>query len=578
MRTENYFCHAIALVILLGIVGGFPLLAQDGRVKINVHPPEAYVFVDGQAMGPAHHTLALRPGDHRIDLYNYGYKPVTHNVSISSFTTTNIDATLEAIPDTVSGPWGCITIEGANRDAVLLNGKTPEYFVGHGDEFNHEWWWKQELVVPPGPHQLTIVQQGKEIWSGAVEVPANQRVVVDIPKGVRKTVPWSRGEKLSSSRRFSAGIASARIAVAKPIAQLSSQTQQINCGDSAQLKWSATDAAHVDLTPIGAVGISGEQSVQPRQTTTYELKASGPGGAATSATTVNVNNSIQAQLALSPAEIRYKRVGDKVVEQASTALNWSASNANAVSIDPLGSVDLSGNRSLQVTPRKTDTGAVNETVTYTLTASNACGATETRTATLHIVGSIEAESILAMRSVYFPTDIPKPNRMKLGLAASQKQTLNSLADAFKTYLAEHPDAHLILVGYADQRGPHQYNQALSERRAEVAKNFLIEQGIAADKIETQAYGEERNLDSDEVKRLLAQNPDVTDQVRQRALQKITTTVYAHNRRVDMRLSTTGQESVRNYPFAAEDFSMLVKRGGEAKEGVVLAGEKERIEN
>jgi hypothetical protein len=42
-------------------------------------------------------------------------------------------------------------------------------------------------------------------------------------------------------------------------------------------------------------------------------------------------------------------------------------------------------------------------------------------------------------------------------------------------------------------------------------------------------------------------------------------VYAHNRRVDLKLSTTGQESARSYPFAAEDFSILVHRGGELKE-------------
>ena len=578
MRTENYSHRAVVFVVLLGVVSASPLLAQDGKLKVSVHPPEAYVFVDGKALGQANHTLAVAPGNHRIDLVNYGYKTVTRDVSISSGTTTSIDAKLEPVSESASGPWGCITIEGAHRDAILLNGKTPEYFVGHGDEFNHEWWWKQELIVPPGSHQLTVVEQGREIWSGSVDVPANQRVVVDIPKGVRKTVPWPRGEKLGTSPRFQAGTASARVAVAKPTAQLSSQAEKINCGDGVQLKWTATDAAHVDLSPIGPVAVSGEQLVLPKQTTPYELTSSGPGGTATATTTVNVNNGIQAELALSPSEIRYKRVGDKVVEQAGSALNWSVSNANAVSIDPLGSVDVSGNRALQVTPRKTDTGNVDETVTYTLTASNTCGATETRTATLHIVGSIEAESILAMHSVYFPTDVPRRNRIKSGLVNSQQQTLKSLAGAFKDYLGAHSDAHLVLTGYADQRGPHSYNQALSERRAEVAKTFLIEQGIPADKIETQAFGEDRNLKADQVKELLTANPDASEEARRNAQHKLTTMVYAHNRRVDMKLSTTGQESVRHYPFTAEDFSTLVKRGGEAKGALVQAAEKEKIEN
>jgi len=575
MRTANHICGAIALVVLLGMSANLPMSAQEGKLKVKVHPPEAYVFVDGKAMGQAYHTVMLSPGNHRIDLVNYGYKTTTRDVSISSGETLRIEAQLEPIPETVTGPWGCITIENAQRDAVLLNGKSVEFFVGHGDEFNHQFGLKQELVVPPGTYQLNVVREGKDIWTGSVEVPANQRVVVDVPTGVRKTVPWTRGEQMSASPRFHAGIASARVAVAKPTAQLSSQTEQTSCGDSAKLKWNTTDAASVELNPIGIVTANGEQSVQPKQTTPYELKATGPGGTATAKTTVNVNSGIAAKLELSPAEVRYTKVGDKVTESADSSLTWSVSNANAVSIDSLGSVDPTGNRPVQVAPRKTDPGPVDETVTYTLTAANACGGAETRTATLHITGSIKQPEItLAMRSIYFSTD--KPNvRGSKGLAVSQQQTLKMLAGAFNNYLADHPDARLVLAGHADRRGPNQYNQALSERRATVVKNFLVKQGVAAEKIDSHAFGEERNLKSVEVKQLITQNLDATDQDRQKALQRLTTMVYAHNRRVDMKLSTTGQESVRNYPFTAEDFSILVKRG-ELKEGIAGSEEKENL--
>lgn len=571
--------YLIFFFILLGLVSGLPLLAQDGKLKLNVYPPETYVFVDGQPMGPAHHTLALSPGTHVIGLYNYGFKSVTHDVNITSGQTTNLDAKLERVSDNVSGPWGAITIEGANRDAIFLNGKTPEYFVGHGDEFNHNWWWKQELVVPSGTHQLTAVRQGKEIWSGSVEVPANERVVVRIPDGVRKTVSWPRGEKLSSIPRFQAGIASATVAVAKPTAQLSAQTQQMNCGDAAQLKWSAIDAAHVELTPIGAVATSGEQSVQPRQTTTYQLTASGPGGTATSSATINVNNAIQADLAMSPAEIRYRRVGDTVVEHSSTALNWSASNASTVSIDPLGSVDSSGNRTLQLTPKKTDPGDVNETVTYTMTASNACGATETRTAVVHIAGSIAPSepTTIAINSIFFPTDLPKPRRIDAGVTRSQQQTLKAVADAFKNFLSSNPTAHLVLAGHADQRGPKPYNQTLSERRAQAAKNFLIKEGVPEANIEMKGLGEERNLTAAEVKQLVDRNPALDDVARKRAFGKMQTVTFAHNRRVDLTVSTTGQQSLQQYPFEAADYAALLKRGGTVRESeVVQAGQREKI--
>ncbi len=76
--------------------------------------------------------------------------PQVHDV-ITGGQDTNLEITLQAVASTVSPTFGAMTIEGANRNAVLLNGKTPDFFVGHGDEFNHEWWWKQELVVPPAP-------------------------------------------------------------------------------------------------------------------------------------------------------------------------------------------------------------------------------------------------------------------------------------------------------------------------------------------------------------------------------------------------------------------------------------------
>ena len=105
---------------------------------------------------------------------------------------------LEAVAGKVSGPFGAVTVEGANRDAVLLNGETPDLFVGHGDEFNQDWWWRQELVVPPGTYQLTIQGGDKDVWSGEVNVPANQRVVVDASKGDMAPVSSIRDPTLES--------------------------------------------------------------------------------------------------------------------------------------------------------------------------------------------------------------------------------------------------------------------------------------------------------------------------------------------------------------------------------------------
>ena len=580
MRSE-WSASRIVATALFVLAGAISVFAQDGKLNLHVTPKQAYIFVDDRAISEAskHHSLSLKPGEHKIELVNYGYESVTRDVTISPGKTTDIEVALQPVGAKVGGPFGAIAIEKADRDAVLLNGKTPDFFVGHGDEFNTDFlWWKQELVVPPGAYQVTVLGGDKEIWSGSVNVPANQRVIIDVPKGVKKTVSWKRGEKLSSVPRFTAGVASATVAIAKPTAELSTTVAQLNCGDSSQLKWSSSDAPKIEISPVGSVAASGEQSVTPTQTTTYDLTAVGPGGTASSSVTVNVNSTVQAEVGLSPAEVQYKRVGDKIVEHGSTALNWKASNASNVSIDPLGSVDASGSRTLTVAPQKSDFGPVDETVNYTLKATNQCGGVETRTVGLHIVGSIEPGA-LSMRSVYFQTDRPGSLKSEVALLPSEKQALQRIADEFKKYLSFKSDAHLSLTGYADKRGPTAYNQRLSERRAQLAKRFLIEQGVPEANIETQAFGNQNNLTADQVKQLLDQDTDISAELRGQIVKRLGNIVLAYNRRVDFTLSSTGQESARAYPFNTDDFAKLAERNGPRRPPLVeMAAQKERMGN
>ncbi len=581
MKLHLPWVPLVFSVVAFGMA--MPSMAQsnDGKVVLHVTPKQAYVWVDGRAISEAskHHSLTLAAGDHKIVLANYGYAAETRDVTIVAGKTQALDVTLQPVSGTVSGPFGAMTIEGADRDAVLLNGKTPDYFVGHGDEFDNDWIWKQELVVPPGTYQVTVQSGDKDAWSGSVDVAANKRVVIDIPKGVRKTVDWPRGSKLTSIPRFTVGTASATVAVAKPTAQLSSTVAQVNCGDSSQLKWTTTDAPGVQISNIGSVAANGDQSVQPKQNTTYELTATGPGGTVTSSTAVSVNNAIQANLQLAPAEIHYRKIGDKVVQNDGSALSWSASNASNVAIDQFGNVDANGNRPLQITPKQTTPGNIDETITYTLTATNGCGGSETRTAALHITGTIENPELALSRSVYFPTNRPRNLKSDAALLPSEQDALKTLADSFKAYLTAVPDAHLVLGGHADKRGPANYNQSLSERRAELAKKFLEEQGIPEANLETKAYGKTDNLTVDQVKQLLEQNPNLSAEERQKALAKIQTVVLANNRRVDITLSKTGQESARMYPFNSPDYAALVNRGKPLEAKVVEnAGEKEKIKN
>jgi outer membrane protein OmpA-like peptidoglycan-associated protein len=364
---------------------------------------------------------------------------------------------------------------------------------------------------------------------------------------------------------------------------LSASAAQINCGNSSQLKWTSTDAPQVEIVPVGQVASSGEQAVQPKQTTSYQLTALGPGGTVTSSATVDVNTAVQANLELSPPQVQYKRIGDKVVQEGSTVLNWTSANASTVSIDQFGTVDSNGNRTLQIKPQKTDPGSVDETVTYTLEAANECGGTTTQTATLHILGSIEPPPELEMRSVYFETDVPTAEDAENGLLPSEQEMLKSIAESFTRYVAMTPGAHLSLSGHADERGPNEYNKSLSERRVQLVKVFLKQQGVSADALDTQALGEEQNLSPDEVKQLIQQNPNLSDEEQQKVMGMLQTLALASNRRVDITLSTTGQQSRREYPFKAGDFAELIDRHSPASgkgvgSALQPAAKKEKISN
>jgi outer membrane protein OmpA-like peptidoglycan-associated protein len=173
----------------------------------------------------------------------------------------------------------------------------------------------------------------------------------------------------------------------------------------------------------------------------------------------------------------------------------------------------------------------------------------------------QLEAKLALHSIYFPTALPTVAKPKGGLLASQQKTLDALASDYKQYLTYKPDAHLILEGHADIRGAKDYNAMLSQRRVDRTKSYLVEHGVPADHLETKAHGLEKNLSADEVKKLIEEDTDLSAPDRQKILKNLQTVVLANNRRVDVTLSTTGEMSVRRFPFNAEDALTLISRTG-----------------
>jgi outer membrane protein OmpA-like peptidoglycan-associated protein len=169
----------------------------------------------------------------------------------------------------------------------------------------------------------------------------------------------------------------------------------------------------------------------------------------------------------------------------------------------------------------------------------------------------QLETRLALHSVFFPTNLPTAKNPKGGLVASQQGTLTALASDFKNYLVYKPEAQLTLTGHADLRGSVAFNQALSERRVARTKQFLVEQGVPEAKIETRGLGSQENLTAAQVKALVEQNPNLSPAELGKVLKDLGVIVWAQNRRVDVTLSTTGQQSVRLYPFNVDDAETLI---------------------
>ena len=576
MKLIRHQAHFACLIVVAFFLVASPVSAQSradtGKLKIHVNPKQAYVFVDGKAIRDGSQTITLPAGSHEVSVRNYGYIPFTHVERVDAGNTTEVPVTLQASGDEVSGPFGDIEFKGHPRAAVLLNGTTPDYFVGHVDEFDWNWIWHQRLLVKPGTYQVTVTREGNTIWSGPVHVKAGQRVIVDLNNnGTMVTKDWPQGNTLGPQPRFHAGVASAEIPIAPVTAQLTAQSAQLGCGESDQLKWNSADAVAVSITNLGEVSASGSRKVNPTKTTAYELVAKGPGGEARQTTTIDLNARPTAALTLTQPEVHYHKIGDKVVQDDATTLKWSASNASQVTISPFGSEGVSGSQTITAQPKQTKSGPVDEMIDYTLSASNACGGTTTQTAALHVVGSIDPAPPVTLASVFYPTNYPASRHPKIGLVASEKEALTNAANRFKNHEEYDNDhASLMVVGHADIRGSKYYNLKLSERRADLVKSYLVSQGISADKIQTRADGKQQELSTKDVAKLQAQDPQTPQKWMKH---RSSATWLAYNRRVDIILEPTGKQSAEAYPNDASDARILWQRAQPSFHKVELAANR-----
>lgn len=66
-----------------------------------------------------------------------------------------------------------------------------------------------------------------------------------------------------------------------------------------------------------------------------------------------------------------------------------------------------------------------------------------------------------------------------------RDDLNALYESLQDY----PGTEILIVGHTDSKGSDEYNQRLSERRAESAASYLMQRGLAPSRVTTLGKGE-----------------------------------------------------------------------------------------
>lgn len=72
-------------------------------------------------------------------------------------------------------------------------------------------------------------------------------------------------------------------------------------------------------------------------------------------------------------------------------------------------------------------------------------------------------------------------------------------------LEKDPKLRLVITGHTDSIGAEEYNQGLSERRAEAAKEYLVSKGVASGRLKALGYGETRPIATNATREGRAQN-------------------------------------------------------------------------
>jgi peptidoglycan-associated lipoprotein len=104
--------------------------------------------------------------------------------------------------------------------------------------------------------------------------------------------------------------------------------------------------------------------------------------------------------------------------------------------------------------------------------------------------AVEEERALAAAKLDFENNAIYFEFDSAALLPSSQQALTEKADL----LLANPYLSATIAGHCDERGTDAYNMALGQRRADAAKEFMMNLGVNANQLDTISYGEEQPAD------------------------------------------------------------------------------------
>lgn len=164
------------ILMMLGLAALTCAAADTGRLRTEVNPGRAGVFVDGKYVGPAANfkvpqTYTLAPGEHEVRLVDPRYEEITRKVTIVAGKKTVLKETMTALP-LAKPPFGTLRTENPDHfAAVYVNG----HFMGHVDEFSN---FAQGLLLNPGTYEVRIVPVNGSPVTKTVTIEVNKTVLV----------------------------------------------------------------------------------------------------------------------------------------------------------------------------------------------------------------------------------------------------------------------------------------------------------------------------------------------------------------------------------------------------------------